>query len=576
MAFSTLSALALAGLVDDKGLGPSVKFANARTKYAESTIQSNIIAIVTANVGDVTDIQFLANVGKNTAPYLTNHVPDEYIVQIKSNLAPVLTAGNVSNVNVYPYSDTLSNVGDIFFKDGLGTFIIAFNSVVAHCYLSLELIGALQKSANTTLGNLGPGFSSLNDIATNGIGTAGTDLENIVNFGKMFDWSKYQYLSNPAYLVFNLISIGLGDSGALSTKAAAAGLTDATLDTINPEVVNGVLKQITGNDLQKIITTTGYKPLSTATIASLYDVMDVKKILPEDPLNKYSIKTMKDLSDVLLKWGGTFKTPLDHITFLKSITNVAPAGNVTSTPAAQSAQPLINSDKINKVLSKIGTGTGPIGNPIIPDYFGSIDGFGHLKNFEDVTRINNQILNQTALGAQIKTAIKNITAGIGTWVPGEPTGLYSTPIATDLTNLETALNNLATNAETKDLHTQAKEFWTSSITHLNNEQNLLSKIGLDFTVPITGTTVQMSFGQQLAGLGLDSGKLGTYQFINDICTEDEDGDAIKAALAERRNATKLTNAPGVTSPTVTSQASQIGLAENIQNTTTPLSATVRG
>jgi hypothetical protein len=574
MSLTAITVAASAGLLSNQGLGVNPNLVATFSNVSTSGLYANIRNIITANIGDQADLATIANLGNVTCGFLTNQVPAELVTSLQTNVAPILgktTTATIANIAVSPYTSLLGNVGNAHMSGGYSAFLTRFSQCQSSAYMACQFLGVSTTTGNTAIGDLGAGYKSVSDVASNGIGTAGVDLDGIKGFGSVFDWNNYKLIGNPGYLVNNLISLSLGATGGLQDKLTALGIDATNAPTTNPNVINSVLKQITGTDLQKIISTVGYTPLPGAMIASLLDVMDITKMLKADVLKKYNLTDMQSLGDLLGTYGGRFATPADTIAFLKTIqtiplTNSGVAGSGNS---AVSANATVVSSASNSLIAKqVGAGSGPFGNPIIPDYFGAISGDGHLNNLANVAIINSKILN-TTLGQQIVALLKKIETNIATYVPGVSgpppvPGAYATPIASDLTSLQTKISQIATDSTTKDMYTQANTAWLASINHLINEQDLMKKAGVDFTYPIpSNTTLALAFAQQLHGLGLDVGKLGTYKFINDICQSDEYGDKIRAALVEGRNIDKLNSIKDSTSQNIQNPVAQLGKAPNL-------------
>jgi hypothetical protein len=186
--------------------------------------------------------------------------------------------------------------------------------------------------------------------------------------------------------------------------------------------------------------------------------------------------------------------------------------------------------------SKLGTGGGPFGNPTINDIIGTAAGYKHTDSFTTIVAAHTTIF-QTSAGQALQAAITDLTA--------DPTN------ATKLSTFVAAQAAVtgSTDPVLSKLITDSANAITASQTQLTNEATNQSKAGfVPSAAAVPAAPALLGLANKLHDLGLDKQKAGYNFLFSSMATDDQYGDAVKAALAEGQNIAKMA-AAGVANTT---------------------------
>ena len=448
--------------------------------------------------------------------------------------------GVAPGTGVPNFTSNISTQANAPFANGVAGFANVIMQVMPVIMQAYDIAGSSQLVKNKTYEMSGPGYKNKTDLVTAGIGTLAPVLSRAVaGFGNMYDITNLQMFSDPYVFTNNLLKLGLGKIGGLSSKLSEVGLTQSNIlmpptdvGGSSPEVVVNILSQIQGQDLADIISATGFVSANSNGIISLADFLNIEKVTTKDISNvliNNDINTLADLSYYLYSkiGSGTFNSFADLSSVLASIivpTLVADTSGPTT--------PVISTTSLSG-LSTL-TGTGPFNNPTLPDILGCSAGIPYSSNFANIVTI----LNSTPGVSTVLTNLGQVYTAINTYVSG---GTYN---STTLAPVVTAIQN--TNSNVTSLMTSSKigtanNLYSSCYTHYTNELSLITNSGILITNPATTPSRLSDLARTITSIGTDPSQFGLVQFFTAVSASNADGDCVRATIAENYNAQLLQN-----------------------------------
>jgi len=495
----------------------------------------------------------------------------------------------VSSSSVYLYSTnvpsvihTVSNQANLPFTYGVAGFANVFSSAYGFASGGFDTIGSIHILENKTYAGSGVGYNGIADLVTNGIGSNGPLLGNTVaNWGTMYNINNMNLIGDPYVFGQNLLDQGLGSYGNLAVNLTAAGLDIAditkipvsttsttqldssvtnntivgqvelpTLNSVSsttlvtgssPEVVMNIYRQVTGDDLQAIVTATGIVA-DTTKLKTLADYLDFSKVVAiglQPALAALNVRTFNDFGSYLhnkigqgsfINWAAVSK-------FLKSI--VVPVLSNTTTSANA---PILSASTINTLRSANGTGSGELGNPIMTDYFGAAAGMPYTD------KINSMVSNYTKVAPTAVASALTLDQAVVTWVSGYSPGDEFTPevipSVTPVTNAVTAVNSALNALPNSQALLDGQTAQYQILNKLSVEVSAVSSAGLKF-LP-TSSSMLKTFATSFIGYATDTDRFQSAQLLANLVTKDAAGDTLRAAVSENTNI-RLLSSVGITS-----------------------------
>ena len=581
---SALQLTAIASIINGQGLAqnsalssaigafhalPSVNYTTNVYNFAANSIDTG-----DANLGAI-----LGNLGlgvNNNTQWMLDFYPPNVTPTCSTSIGYVfqsnidLTYANISNIASFSY--TLNNQSQAAFAYGLSGFANVFNVTYGYAYSALDIVGSIYILKDKTYSQSGIGYSSINDLATAGIGTSGNLIaQTVSNWGTMYDATKLNLIGDPYVFGQNLLNQGLGNYGNLSAKLTAAGLdvsditaipqtttvTKQTAGTLtvnsmvgavdlpitnnvtttnvvtanSPDVVIGIYKTITGNDLAEIVAATQTTILPNSQIITLADYLNFNKIIPANLQANYlnlGISNLNQFGNYVYSIIGrsNLVTWTDIATLLSSIQSPTFSVQVT----ANSSAPILSSATINTLQNYAGTGSGPLTNPIMSDFLGTTAGIPY-------TGLVNNLVNlyKTITPSNVETTLVNLGNTVKTYASASALGklgLTST-LQSEVLAVNSALNALGNTTAVL----QAANVYYSILNGIPTEISNLSKAGA--TIGPAPNSILFNFAQNIGSLFSDTTKTQSYEVIANLITNDQYGDTIRAAIAEYNNISTL-------------------------------------
>lgn len=389
-----------------------------------------------------------------------------------------------------------------------------------------------------------PGAAALSGMASMAKDNIGALGKSLGNFGSLFDAKDMANLGNPASLIKNLQSQGLGDVGGINSMIAGAGYDPNNLDTIPPDQLTRILGQVQGSDLQKIVSQTGLKLPGTSSLTSLGDVLDIKRIVSPDVLKAIPGGSLAGLGNAFSNLGGNIPSFDKMGSMLGKI-------EVPSLPSLEGLKNPLPDDVASAFSGMLGSGDSPLGLPTMSDMLGSVSGKAHMDSFRDISKAMENI-GSSPVGAAMTSAAGTLqTATSAATAAGTDLGLTGAELTAYVAAdpgvlaaqgaVTTAVNNFnaqaAGNADLKAVVDKANGALSSTTAQLAKEQSNLSLAGINpasaAAPPGIGSLLGMA--SKLHSFGVDKQQLGFSEMFEGMSTNDLYGDAVKSALMEGRN-----------------------------------------
>jgi len=565
MAITPTVMIAAQGMLSGGGVGVNPDM-TAQITGASSNSITTLIATLQANVANVAGLgttlsslpsafTTVASAGQAAATQAAQMVPD---VKTFISLQSASTAFGSASAE---YGAALSQFGSKSFGDlgiGVGSFADANSGGLTSLVPGLGALAAKAKS--DAFGSIG---ASLDPTALlkGQASIAGSSLKDgmtqvstgLKNFGSLMDFSNPQSLT-PRGLYLSLKKQGLTTSNGIDDAIANLGETSATI-TDGP--LTFIFSGITGDDLQKIISQTGAKPVGNPQ--TLNDLLDPTIMMPPGASTALGIAPgasadgLKSLGNTLTNIG----VPLDNM----SAANLLGSVQTKVGPYLSQLKSLVPQSVSSALMPMLGSGSSPFGTPSMSDMLGSLAG----KHTADFASAGNQLSSITGStqGQSLTSAMQALQTAIlqGSGLSAALTALQSAAAAFNSSvagnpNLQSAINSINTSM--------------SNVTsHLALENSNLSLAGLNLSSPPTspgGSGQILAFASKLHSFGVDKLQLGHNDLFNGAATDDLTGDAIKASLLEGKNVAQMASV-GKTPPTVsnTTQALSAANASNIDS-----------
>jgi hypothetical protein len=340
--------------------------------------------------------------------------------------------------------------------------------------------------------------------------------------GNMYDATDMFAFGQPYGLIRSLQNQGLGDTTTLNARIANAGFNPSDLEFENQLELRAILRNITGEELQRIISTIGFTPPGSTRIATLEDLLEANKILPAESLISVRDENLDGLREQFITMGGKFGSMNEVANFLDGveIANYGSLNDLTSPLPAEDAA---------AAAEAMPKGSGPFGNPTALELIGTAAGHVHIDSL--VTILDEAAKFQTtsecqALEAAIANAVVAVSLG-GASITYADNNLQSVIDAVDASVDETVMLALvnSTNAM-KDI-----------VNLLELEIENLEKADISLTTVSNTVSSVYSLVQSLPSIGQDENfKFKTL--VERMVTPGKYGEAILASMQEGRIAAR--------------------------------------
>lgn len=509
--------------------------------------------------------------------------------------------GNViNNCTLTGVSGIVKKQAELPFDSGYTGFANIYQRSQGYLQQTFDTVSSISMLTAKTYSQTGVGFSSPSDLVTNGLGTNARLVANIVaNWGTMYDINNITQIGDPYVFGQNILNQNLGYLNALADQLTAVGLDITNLPDVpavktttvqeevmttissfvgeiefptlketttteavtgnSPTVVVNIYKTVTGGNLAAMVTATGITTStnSSAQLLTLADYLDLKKVVSPDlysAVNSLGIYSFAEFGQYIGKKLGQarFRSWKEMSTFLLSLETPS----LTNLPTGANANILYN-NTITTLTNAFGTGSGPLGNPVMIDYLGACAGDPYTNRFYDINSNYDALATQAGLTTaltNLDNAVINYCTDYNTYlaseipdsaVPPDPPAGDGVPADESLkppfsviTSNVAAVNTALSSLPNTELVSVCNAGWYLMLSRIPIEVANLNRAGVVFT---TGTTLGLlSFAENIGQLASDKTQAEGYQFFANIITNDANGDAIRAVVAETLNTRALT------------------------------------
>lgn len=513
-------------------------------------------------------------------------------------------SGVVNNCTPTGVSGIIKKQAQLPFESGYSGFANIYQRSQGYLQQTFDTISSISMLTAKTYSQTGVGFSSPVDLVTNGLGTNARLVANVVaNWGTMYDINNMTQIGDPYVFGQNILNQNLGYLSALADQLTAVGLDITNLPDVpavktttvqeevmttissfvgeiefptlketttteavtgnSPTVVLNIYKTVTGGNLSAMVTATGITTStnSSTQLLTLADYLDLNKVVSPDlypALNALGIYTFTEFGQYLGKKLGQarFRSWTEMSAFLSSLETPA----LTNLPTGANTNILYNST-ITTLTNAFGTGSGPLGNPVMVDYLGACAGDPYANRFYAInsnydalaaqvglttalTNLDNAVINyctdyNTYLASEIPDSAVPPDPPVGDGVP--PNEALKPPFSVITSNVA-AVNSALSSLPNTDTVAVCNSGWYLMLSRIPVEVSNLNRAGVVFT---SGTTLGLlGFAESIGQLASDKTQAEGYQFFANIITNDAAGDSIRAVVAETLN-TRALNGVGV-------------------------------
>jgi hypothetical protein len=517
--------------------------------------------------------------------------------------------GNViNNCTLTGVSGIVKKQAQLPFASGYSGFANIYQRSQGYLQQTFDTVSSIAMLTAKTYSQTGVGFAGPVDLVTNGIGNNTRLVANVVaNWGTMYDINNITQIGDTYVFGQNILNQNLGYLNALSDQLTAVGLDITNLPDVpavktttvqeevmttissfvgeiefptlketviteavtgnSPTVVTNIYKTVTGGNLAAVVTATGITTStgSSSQLLTLADYLDLKKVVAPDlytALNTIGIYTFAEFGQYIGKKLGQagFRSWTEMSRFLLSLETPT----LTNLPSGANTNILYN-NTITTLTNTFGTGSGPLGNPVMVDYLGACAGDPYTNRFYAINSNYDALVTQAGITTALTNldlAIINYSNDYNTYLaseipdsaipPAPPVGDGVPPIealrppfsviTSNVAAVNSALSSLPATGTLAETVAVCNSGWYLMLSRIPIEVANLNRADVAFT---SGTTLGLlSFAENIGQLASDKTQAEGYQFFANITTNDAAGDSIKAVVAETLN-TRALNGVGV-------------------------------
>jgi hypothetical protein len=550
MSYSAAQLLAISGIIQNTGLSVSRQMTAAIANLQSPGTVTGQLRLVAVNPATpATVITAL----RTKIPGLAMVAPLSYTTLDASIVSTDITGSVLNRAN-------------IFFSRGVRGFLGIFNAAVNACTISRNVLGSLYVFQSNGFLGISPDTTNHVDLATGGITSKFGPLaigsqdhllastlytggqpnvayaanatniaasinavaDAIANLGSLYDFKKLSTVGTAVGIFTSLANQGLL-SQSIQAALAAQGVSIANITAANENILNGVLLNITGNDLKTIIAGTHLIPANSITDGS--QLLDAASLLSPSAINAIPGGTLKSLATQLISLNLNYSTTSQLINALKNLQ----IPNTTYLSAL--TQPVPDFD-IHMIQNNFARGSGQFGSPLVQELIGTPGGFSHTSAAGIMLNTLISIASVTEVLA-VQSACTSLLSAIGTGNTAAINAAANTLIS--------AVNTLAsTSAYSTALATMNTQV-SNMITQLQLELVNCQLAGLDIYAATPGTTNSSLNTSILPSLANDPNKINVVGYLQSMTTNDVYGEAFSALLSEGQNNQSL-SALGASNP----------------------------
>ena len=567
---------AMATVINGQGLYTNGSMVQSIAQYQQ---QTPIVLLGNVYTNAVLD----SNVGNVIVPVLNTISSSLTQAQFLLDLYPTgITPTSTASVGSYgnamaSVSKTLDNQATGPFSHGMAGFANVLGTAQSFATSSFDITSSINLLSGKTYGDSGLGYGGLNDLITGGIGGNASILASTVRtWGTMYDITNINLIADPYVFGQNLLNQGFGKYGNLSAKLSAAGLDPTNITAIpsvttqttttqgnviaqtpvgqvsystittvsstntvtanSPTVLLNIYQSITGTDLDAIISATGFIKVNekTTTLADFLNFNTVINPALLPTLSSMGIDSFPTFTTYLHSRVGqaTFTSWSSLANFLASSVST-PQLSFTNTT---SSNLVLNTSTASTLLSSYGTGSGPFGNPVMLDYFGTVSGTPYTYELGLINTYYSNLATYSSSNvlAAMKTLDSAVLSTYYTFAGQFQANVDATAVTSAVAGVVSAVNGVPTSSNLS----VCSSAYSTVVSTLSAEVANLAKAGVTFgSAP---TQLVLGLAQRIPSLGIsDPMGLGMPAILANLITQDAHGDTLRAAIAEFNNVSAL-------------------------------------
>jgi hypothetical protein len=536
MAYSASQLLVISGLSQNRGLA-----ANLTMTGIINNLQS--VGILS---GKLRRIAIHPSVDPGVVTALRTYIPGV------SCTVPVGYTTLSSVLSTVDATENIKQRSTALLSRGAGAFLNLITVVSTVSRSSREVLGSLYALENEGFAIAGPDIKTHVDLLTGGITskfgplaigsqdylrasglytggstitTGSSDVKNsinavatgIVNLGTLYDFHDLENFGTPYGLITNLLKQGLIKSEFFQ-QFAEENITTDTLSITNETILTSVLSKITGQSLQKIITSTNLQLPSTNTILlNAAELLEAGKILPVSAVNAIPQGTLKSLAKQLISLNLKYDSSTDIANAFRNIT-------IPNNPDLSSMNVPVPADDVAQLRSSVPSGTGDFNSATINNMIGTVSGYVQVQALSTIQQTVSSISNSTEAQA-LSAAADDLFDKYEN----------DTAVSADNTAFITAIINLSLVAAFEAILTAAITAAAEITDQLELEIANCSIGGIDIYASVPGQSNVFQLISGLPQFGVDTESTGIATMLLNMITDDKYGQALRAVLQQGQN-----------------------------------------
>lgn len=400
------------------------------------------------------------------------------------------------------------------------SYFSSFSSASGYAYQTYGFYNVVERLRGQPYDSLGFQYKNFQDIYTCGVSNQFNierlpDLaKELPNAGNMYSTEDLTRINDTASISKNLIGLGLGKTGDLEDKIAAAGIDLDNPTDADRVKLNEIFRSIRGNDLREIVEVTGFKPNKPENINSLADVLESRNVFSDQALGALGSQTsFSELARKLSNIGGKFAD-------MTGISQLYGGIKSLTLPLLRSINGILPDSYTEGLDGIFGRGTGRFRNPTMNDLVGTSSGVGYTRDLEIMISAQKRALVSSN---RVVNFVNYLNSGY-----------------LDLGTLSNLIHQVNTDPGLQDLYLEGSIAMLSCTERLYAERLNLQLAGITpGTIKVPNIQL-VNASSQLHVYGQDSFDLGLgNQFIN-MATDNVYGEAVKACVIEGKNIAKMT------------------------------------
>lgn len=535
MSYSAAQLIAISGHSQDLGLQVAQDFQDSVSTVTGTTTLSGKISRAISH----------ASAASSVKNHVRANIPGIGLV------APSSYATVPTGINAITFLPSLLALANSYFDNGVSGYLSILGAGTNACRISRDILGSVYALESEGFQGVAPDITNHIDLLTGGItskfgplatgsqdyfrasglysGTqaisnSSADIKRsilavadaISGLGTLYDFQKLETLGTPSHLMYSLLAQGLIKSEFVESFAGE-NVDINNLELSSDSTLIGILEQITGSDVLRIISGTGLQVPTSSIINNAADLLKTEKIIGISAASAIPGGTLKDLAKQLLSLNVNYD---DKETLVQALRDI----EILDTPQLTSlSDPVPNTD-VEIIRNAFPSGSGDFGSPYIQEVIGTPSGYIHTESLRTVFRVVSSISSSAtalSLAAAADALYNKYEAG------GDAT--------TEQNNFISAIDALVTVADFETLLAEADDAIADMIDQVTLEEENQTRAGIDLSLSIPGAPAIGQLSSVLPTFGADAFNSGATPMLLDMLTDDLYGQATRAVLLQGSN-----------------------------------------